>query len=300
MNINGEVREGSVEIDSDNNLERFKTRRGAEEAVEIHDFQIVSESVLVLFFFLKVVQLRLSTCFSRAVSVNMPSLWFGTGSDGNPILWRRQVLYKIPNQSQPSPPGSSEQRVAEVWPGIRSLLDTECQNPFCFLLTLIQGKYSSIPLPDGWSHASEVWWGVPHLGSCRAAAEGHQFPEQQNSESLRRTSRLLAPTDPSQRFLWLLSVSCCTDPTENLSWWIIATVYCVRIIVHFFHSLWSPRLSVDTLVELHSLVWEVSETLRHGELTPRSESYTKIGSGIVLKKNDLKICKDCFISLLLL
>ncbi|XP_076026153.1 leukocyte cell-derived chemotaxin 1 [Genypterus blacodes] len=40
MNINGEAREGSVEIDSDNNLERFKTGSGAEEAVEIHDFQI--------------------------------------------------------------------------------------------------------------------------------------------------------------------------------------------------------------------------------------------------------------------
>ncbi|CAB1454763.1 unnamed protein product [Pleuronectes platessa] len=40
MNINGEVREGSVEIDSDNNLERFRTGSGAGEAVEIHDFQI--------------------------------------------------------------------------------------------------------------------------------------------------------------------------------------------------------------------------------------------------------------------
>ncbi|CAM9157043.1 unnamed protein product [Lampetra planeri] len=40
MNINGQVREGSVEIDSDNNLERFKTGSGVEEAVEIHDFQI--------------------------------------------------------------------------------------------------------------------------------------------------------------------------------------------------------------------------------------------------------------------
>ncbi|KAM7407367.1 hypothetical protein PAMA_003203 [Pampus argenteus] len=40
MNINGEVKEGSMEIDSDNNLERFKTGSGAEEAVEIHDFQI--------------------------------------------------------------------------------------------------------------------------------------------------------------------------------------------------------------------------------------------------------------------
>nr|XP_040058136.1 leukocyte cell-derived chemotaxin 1 isoform X2 [Gasterosteus aculeatus aculeatus] len=40
MNINGEVRQGSVEIDSDNNLQRFKTGSGADEAVEIHDFQI--------------------------------------------------------------------------------------------------------------------------------------------------------------------------------------------------------------------------------------------------------------------
>lgn len=48
MNINGEVRQGSVEIDSDNNLQRFKTGSGADEAVEIHDFQIVSEFVLVV------------------------------------------------------------------------------------------------------------------------------------------------------------------------------------------------------------------------------------------------------------
>ncbi|XP_061926642.1 leukocyte cell-derived chemotaxin 1 [Entelurus aequoreus] len=39
MNINGEVREGSVEIDSDDNVERFKTGSGDEEAVEIRDFQ---------------------------------------------------------------------------------------------------------------------------------------------------------------------------------------------------------------------------------------------------------------------
>uniref|UniRef100_A0AAX7U6G3 Leukocyte cell-derived chemotaxin 1 n=1 Tax=Astatotilapia calliptera TaxID=8154 RepID=A0AAX7U6G3_ASTCA len=45
MNINGEVREGSMEIDSDNNLERFKTGSGAEEAVEIHDFQIVMTGI---------------------------------------------------------------------------------------------------------------------------------------------------------------------------------------------------------------------------------------------------------------
>ncbi|XP_037542935.1 leukocyte cell-derived chemotaxin 1 [Nematolebias whitei] len=40
LSINGEVREGSVQIDSDNNLGRVKTESGAGEAVEIHDFQI--------------------------------------------------------------------------------------------------------------------------------------------------------------------------------------------------------------------------------------------------------------------
>ncbi|KAK7939211.1 hypothetical protein WMY93_002537 [Mugilogobius chulae] len=38
MNINGQLREASTEIDSDNNLERFKTGDEA-EALEIHDFQ---------------------------------------------------------------------------------------------------------------------------------------------------------------------------------------------------------------------------------------------------------------------
>lgn len=37
-----------MEIDSDNNVERFQTGSGAGEVVEIHDFQIVSEFVLVL------------------------------------------------------------------------------------------------------------------------------------------------------------------------------------------------------------------------------------------------------------
>ncbi|XP_013874160.1 leukocyte cell-derived chemotaxin 1 [Austrofundulus limnaeus] len=40
LSINGEVREGSVQIDSDNNLGRVKTGSGTGEAVEIHDFQI--------------------------------------------------------------------------------------------------------------------------------------------------------------------------------------------------------------------------------------------------------------------
>ncbi|XP_057707646.1 leukocyte cell-derived chemotaxin 1 [Corythoichthys intestinalis] len=39
MNINGEVREGSVEIDSDDNVETFKTGSGDQEAVEVRDFQ---------------------------------------------------------------------------------------------------------------------------------------------------------------------------------------------------------------------------------------------------------------------
>ncbi|XP_020659901.3 leukocyte cell-derived chemotaxin 1 [Pogona vitticeps] len=40
MSINGKVQEGSMEIDAGNNLETFKTGRGGEEAVEVHDFQI--------------------------------------------------------------------------------------------------------------------------------------------------------------------------------------------------------------------------------------------------------------------
>ncbi|XP_067117346.1 leukocyte cell-derived chemotaxin 1 [Osmerus mordax] len=40
MSINGKVKEGTMEIDSDNNLERFRTGSGSDEAVEIHDFHI--------------------------------------------------------------------------------------------------------------------------------------------------------------------------------------------------------------------------------------------------------------------
>lgn len=56
----------------------------------------------------------------------MASLWFVAGNNWNPLLWRRQVLYKITNQSPPSTHGSLQQRVADVWPGIYTLLDTEC------------------------------------------------------------------------------------------------------------------------------------------------------------------------------
>lgn len=48
--MNGEVKEGSLEIDSDNNLEQFKTGSRTEESVEIRDFQNASEFVLVLPF----------------------------------------------------------------------------------------------------------------------------------------------------------------------------------------------------------------------------------------------------------
>lgn len=42
MSINGKVEEGTMEIDTANNMERFSTGSGADEAVEVHDFQIVS------------------------------------------------------------------------------------------------------------------------------------------------------------------------------------------------------------------------------------------------------------------
>lgn len=42
MSINGKVEEGTMEIDTENNMERFSTGNGADEAVEVHDFEIVS------------------------------------------------------------------------------------------------------------------------------------------------------------------------------------------------------------------------------------------------------------------
>lgn len=42
MSINGKVEEGTMEIDSANNMERFSTGSGADQAVEVHDFEIVS------------------------------------------------------------------------------------------------------------------------------------------------------------------------------------------------------------------------------------------------------------------
>lgn len=40
MSINGKVEEGTMEIDSAKNMERFTTGGGADEAVEVHDFEI--------------------------------------------------------------------------------------------------------------------------------------------------------------------------------------------------------------------------------------------------------------------
>lgn len=42
MSINGKVEEGTMEIDTTSNMERFSTGSGADEAVEVHDFEIVS------------------------------------------------------------------------------------------------------------------------------------------------------------------------------------------------------------------------------------------------------------------
>lgn len=40
MSINGKVEEGAMEIDSANNMESFSTGSGADEALEVHDFEI--------------------------------------------------------------------------------------------------------------------------------------------------------------------------------------------------------------------------------------------------------------------
>ncbi|KAJ0059140.1 hypothetical protein NL108_008571, partial [Boleophthalmus pectinirostris] len=40
MSINGKVEEGSMEIDAENNKESFRTGSGADEAMEVHDFEI--------------------------------------------------------------------------------------------------------------------------------------------------------------------------------------------------------------------------------------------------------------------
>ncbi|KAM8839360.1 leukocyte cell-derived chemotaxin 1 [Synchiropus picturatus] len=40
MSINGKVQEGAMEIDTENNMERFSTGSGADKALEVHDFEI--------------------------------------------------------------------------------------------------------------------------------------------------------------------------------------------------------------------------------------------------------------------
>ncbi|MBV98933.1 Leukocyte cell-derived chemotaxin 1, partial [Eschrichtius robustus] len=39
MSVSGKLQDGSMEIDAGNNLETFKMGSGAEEAIEVHDFQ---------------------------------------------------------------------------------------------------------------------------------------------------------------------------------------------------------------------------------------------------------------------
>ena len=48
MSINGKVEEGTMEIDAANNMERFSTGSGADEAVEVHDFEIVSWNLEII------------------------------------------------------------------------------------------------------------------------------------------------------------------------------------------------------------------------------------------------------------
>ncbi|KAM9791060.1 leukocyte cell-derived chemotaxin 1-like isoform X2 [Syngnathus typhle] len=40
MSINGKVEEGTMEIDTKNNMEKFSTSSGADQAMEVHDFEI--------------------------------------------------------------------------------------------------------------------------------------------------------------------------------------------------------------------------------------------------------------------
>lgn len=103
----------------------------------------------------------------------MASLWFGAGNNWNPLLRRRQVLYKIPNQSQPSTHGSSEQRVADVWPGICTLLDFYPLLSFSTAISLttwvIQGKYSSFPARQ----MKSCQWGLMRNSSPGLLLSGH-------------------------------------------------------------------------------------------------------------------------------
>lgn len=81
MSINGKVQDGSMEIDAGNNLETFKTGSGNEEAVEVHDFQIVSTAIGSL------------TPFSPMPSPHCPSSWLLS-----PGLWEVSVP-SLPTQT---------------------------------------------------------------------------------------------------------------------------------------------------------------------------------------------------------
>lgn len=250
----------------------------------------------------------------------MASLWFGAGNNRNPLLWRRQVLYKIPNQSQPSPHGSSQQRVADVWPGICTLLDTErCKLERENEMTLKQASLLLISFTI-FSNSRAL-----SFSSCQTDEDiPVRFDERfviwvSAEQPMKDTSFLsdkilglcgelpiywLQPIYPKGYPLSLLSIYCCKHwfppslqvyKTSLLSQ---RMVYSIWIIVHSFHSLFKawlrvPCFSADTLVKCTALSQKLVKHLKHLEHSLHLE-YTKKGSGLVLKKNDLEICKTAW------
>lgn len=72
MSINGKLQDGSMEIDAGNNLETFKMGSGAEEAVEVNDFQNVS----IFHVFREFNQASLGDCASSGRrSISHTSKW---------------------------------------------------------------------------------------------------------------------------------------------------------------------------------------------------------------------------------
>lgn len=121
VSINGKIEEGSMEIDSENNLERFKTGSGDEEAVEIHDFQIGSISDFCRSYFPPIrwefwsYVLDALVCESFFIYISAVILLVGSYWD--PLLRGREVLHQVSNQSQSSRGGHSEQGLLNDWTG---------------------------------------------------------------------------------------------------------------------------------------------------------------------------------------
>ncbi|XP_037344790.2 leukocyte cell-derived chemotaxin 1 [Pungitius pungitius] len=92
MNINGEVRQGSVEIDSDNNLERFQTGSGADEAVEIHDFQIGITGIRFLGGEKCYIKSQIKANLPHMGAHNKESLMFDMTDEVIPVSFGEKVL----------------------------------------------------------------------------------------------------------------------------------------------------------------------------------------------------------------